>query len=56
MLRERGIEYNWVWLGIKRGYDKYDEGIAILSLEPIEMINAINLSETDNYENWKTRK
>lgn len=56
MLRERGIEYNWVWLGIKRGYDKYDEGIAMLSLEPIEMINAINLSETDNYENWKTRK
>ncbi len=56
LLNEKGINYNWTWLGIKKGYDKYDEGLALLSLEPITETKAVRLSETHDYENWKTRK
>lgn len=49
-------EYNLIWLGFKRSYDKYDEGLAILTLHKIENFSVINLSPFDDYNNWKTRK
>lgn len=55
-LREKGIAYEWTWLPLKKGYDKYDEGIALMSLQPIEKTDVLLVSNVDDYENWKTRK
>ncbi len=55
-LRKQGLEYNWTWLPLKKGYDKFDEGIAIFSLEPILETSVIQISRADDYNDWKTRK
>lgn len=56
MLREKGVCYHWTWLPMKIGYDKYDEGIALMSLSPIKETDVILVSNVNNYHNWKTRK
>lgn len=56
MLSERGIRYNWTWLGIKEGYEKYEEGIALLSRSEIAETHMLTISRTDDRRNWKTRK
>lgn len=56
-LRHAGIHCSWAWLPIKLGYDKYDEGVAILSLkEPITHTDVRAISRADDYMNWRTRK
>lgn len=55
-LKERGARYYWTWLPIKKGYDRYDEGIGIMSLSPIKDTKIITVSSMDDYSNWKTRK
>lgn len=55
-LQKKGIHYYWTWLGMKLGYDKYDEGIALMSLSPIIQTDVILVSRMNNYHNWKTRK
>lgn len=54
-LRERGILYYWVWLPMKIGYDKYDEGLAVFSRSPIENWQCVRISDSDSYENFRTR-
>ena len=56
LLKECGIEYKLVWLGIKKSYDQFDEGIATLTLSPYDDTDEICLSPFDDYANWKTRK
>lgn len=56
MLREIGISYYWTWLPVKKGYDKYDEGLAIMTLFPILEKKIITISKKDDYNDWKTRK
>lgn len=55
-LRERGVYYYWTWLSAKIGYGKYDEGMALLSKKPIARVKQFLISQTEDYENWKTRK
>ena len=55
-LRDRGINYYWTWIGMKKGYNKYDEGIAILSLSEIIDTDQILISNINDYNNWKTRR
>ncbi len=55
-LKEQGLTYYWTWLPMKRGYDKYDEGIAVMSLFPITETKVFTISRADDYTNWKTRK
>ncbi|MBE5922448.1 MAG: hypothetical protein E7269_06815 [Lachnospiraceae bacterium] len=55
-LHERGVIYYWTWLGIKISYGKFDEGIALLSLSPITETDVLQISKTNDYHNWKTRK
>lgn len=55
-LRDRGMEYFWTWLPVKLGYNKYDEGLALLSLSPVLETDFFTVSGTDDYKNWKTRK
>lgn len=56
MLGHRGIRYFWTWLPLKVGYDKYDEGIALMSRSPILETKIVQTSRIDDYNNWKTRK
>ncbi len=51
-----GLKYNIVWLGIKRAYDKYEEGLSLLTSKEISDIDIVKLSLFDDYNNWKTRK
>lgn len=55
LLREAGLEYYFSWLPMKIGYDKYDEGLAILCRRPIVETDAFLISSIDDYHNWKTR-
>lgn len=55
-LRQAGIDCYWAWIPIKRGYGKYDEGVAVLSLgRPIRCVDQFPVSKTSDYENWRTR-
>lgn len=55
-LRQAGIPCSWAWLPIKRGYDKYDEGVAILSLgRRIRCLDQFPISRIRDYEDWRTR-
>ncbi len=56
MLSRMGIKYHLAWAGIKKGFGMYDEGIAIMSLIPIENAVCFTISSINDYENWKTRK
>ncbi len=55
-LLEKGEKYQLVWLGFKKSYDRFDEGLAILTRETVEKVKAVNLTPFDEYENWRTRK
>ena len=55
-LRQAGVECYWAWLPIKLGYDKYDEGVAILSLgRKIRCVDQFPISRVNDYGNWHTR-
>lgn len=56
MLYDNGIKYHWTYLPIKLGYDKFDEGLALLSRNPIDKTDVILISRINDYNNWKTRK
>lgn len=56
LLGKKGFFYEWTWLGMKKGYNKYDEGIGILSRSPILETDVKCISAMDDYNNWKTRK
>ena len=55
-LYDKGEKYSLAWLGFKKSYDKFDEGIAILTKHSIEKAKSINLTALDDYESWRTRK
>jgi len=56
MLEQKGVHYDWSWLPAKIGYDRYDEGMAVFSREPIAQAENLLLSKADNYTYWKTRR
>lgn len=56
MLREYGEHYLFCWEGMKHGFGKFDEGLAIFSREPIENSKSFCLTENCDYENSETRK
>ncbi len=45
-----------MWLPIKIGYGKYDEGLAILSRSPIIDTDNVLISKCNDYSYWKTRR
>lgn len=56
LLRQAGVDCYWSWLPVKRGNEKYDEGVAILSLgRPIRCIDQFPVSRVHDYKNWRTR-
>lgn len=57
VLNQAGLECRWAWLPVKRGYGRFDEGVAILTLgHEIAETDVQPVSLTDDYGNWKTRK
>lgn len=55
-LRQAGVACSWVWLPIKLGYGKYDEGVGILVLnKKITNAVAFPISKANDYYNWRTR-
>ncbi len=56
LLSEKGLNYYWTWLPLKRGYMIYDEGIAVMSKTPFTETHIIPVSRVQDYENWRTRK
>ena len=55
-LRREGLEYDWTWIPAKLGYGKYDEGMAVFSIRPIQKTEQFFTSKSRDYNNWKTRK
>lgn len=51
-----GYDYHWVWIPIKLGYGKYEEGLALLCSHEILEVEELLLSKTDDFNNWKRRK
>ena len=47
--------YRGVYLGIKYAYGAYDEGISIITNGEINATDIIQLTEFNDYTNWKTR-
>lgn len=56
ILNQMGVSYTWTWIGVKLGYDRYDEGLALFSLSPVVETDTFFISRTQDYHNWKTRK
>lgn len=55
LLREAGISCSWI--SSKIGYEKYDEGMALICLgEKIISTDSFYISKIQDYQNWKTRK
>lgn len=55
-LNEAGVTCYWAWVPIKRGYGRYDEGVAILSLgRKIRCVDQFPVSRRHDYSDWRTR-
>ncbi len=54
-LKKHKLNYHGVFLGIKKAYDRYDEGLAILSNKEINTTEITQLTPFNDYNNWKTR-
>lgn len=49
-------KYNYIWTMSHIGYDKYDEGLAILTPHKIENYESFYVSRSKDKTNYKTRK
>lgn len=56
LLKEKGLNYNIYYEPIKKSFNIYDEGLAILSKIPLKKAFSKLISKVDNFEDWKTRK
>lgn len=55
VLTAMNLNYQFSWLGMKMGYGKFDEGLAMFSLYPIRSAKSLLLSNTSDYNNFKKR-
>jgi maltose 6'-phosphate phosphatase len=55
-LGKRSVKYYGIWLPVKRGYERYDEGLAVFSRFPVLETSNILVSEHDDYSDWRTRR
>lgn len=54
-LKEKGAFYNFAWLGIKKSFEVFEEGLCFLSKKPLKGKTAFLISGTNNNLNWKKR-
>lgn len=55
-LSQAGFPCFWTWVPAKVGYGIYDEGTALFSRLPILAAGQFYLTESQDYQDWKTRK
>ena len=56
LLRQAGVDCRWVYFPVKRGYGRFDEGLAVLSLHrEIVCAETRIISENREYSDWKRR-
>ncbi len=55
-LNKLGNTYNFYYEPIKESFGCNDEGLGILSKEPLKFLSSNHISKTIDYGNWKTRK
>ena len=56
LLSKEDCHYCWTWVPAKLGYEKYDEGLAVFSRQPVLEVDSFRISRCKDYTNWKTRK
>jgi len=49
------LDYRFCWLGMKKGYDRFDEGLAVFSKAPVKETRSLLLTNTKDYNNFKKR-
>ena len=54
-LEARGLSYFFIWLPVKLGYNRFDEGLAIFCRSPIDTFRVLPVSQILPYENWRRR-
>lgn len=54
-LFEMGHGYKLVWLGIKHGFEIFDEGLCFLCKLPVSNADAFLISKCEDITNWKMR-
>lgn len=56
LLRQAGVDCRWAYLPVKRGYGRFDEGLAILSVNrEIVCADVQTISGNRDYSEWKRR-
>ena len=55
-LRKAGLFYHFTVTPMKKSYGKYEECVGIMSLSPIVESSVVTVSQSDDYESWKTRR
>lgn len=56
-MMDSGVDLSWTWVPVKRGYGRYDEGLALISLKgELSKIDVFTISKDGDYENWRTRR
>lgn len=56
LLQQLTEQYYWTWIPAHVGFQKYDEGLAILSRTPIKQAFGEYVSYMRDYNNYRTRK
>ncbi|QMS84809.1 endonuclease/exonuclease/phosphatase family protein [Candidatus Xianfuyuplasma coldseepsis] len=56
LLQEKELFYHIYYLPIKQSFNRYDEGLALLSKTPLLVTDTRCISKTRDYTNWKSRK
>ena len=54
-MAERGIPYHFTFLPMKRGYGRFDEGLAVFSKSPIRCACGFYISRAEDYDDHNTR-
>lgn len=54
-LKARGLTYSYHWAMAHIGYDRYEEGVAILTKHPVIDTSVIKLTEATDKTDWKSR-
>ncbi len=55
VLCELGLNYHYFWHGIKTAYDRFEEGLAIITHLPVKETDNVLISKNDDASDWRTR-
>ncbi|CZQ98594.1 endonuclease/exonuclease/phosphatase [Trichococcus palustris] len=55
-LAKKELFYHWSWVPCHVGYVRFDEGVAILSKEPIQSVEQVQLSTKNDFRSYHTRR